>query len=149
MASSVSAKTRKEDEEDIALLVKGGYDTLASLSGFPGWAFSDEEVGKIARPAARILERHTGTLKVVRQIADPIALGAAVIVPTGMRWAAYKFWRAQGSPDLSGMVVPPRQNHNGYVPPEEPVYSEAPPRTFGNKEVPVPEEEIDRLRRVM
>lgn len=79
-----------DDAADLAELISGAYAALAAATGFETWRLSEAETGAIARPASRILGRHKQLDRAVRQIADPIALGAAVIVPTAIRANLYR-----------------------------------------------------------
>jgi hypothetical protein len=80
----------EEDQGDLKELVGQAYASVAAVTGWDGWKLSEDEAGAISRPASRILSRHKNLDKAVRTFVDPLALGAAVIVPTMVRYVGWQ-----------------------------------------------------------
>lgn len=85
-----SKSSKQDDYEDIVNLTTAIYAGAASLTGDAVWLLSNDEANAIARPLNNILKRNPMYNKMVRQVADPLALFAAVALPTSMRFAMWQ-----------------------------------------------------------
>lgn len=103
-------KATPEDVEDLRNLVIGSYAGVAVMTGFGGWQMSEDEASAIAKPAARILARHTAIQAAVREVADPVALMVAVGLPTLARYAMWQQWKGQTKGNVSRPIPPPQQS---------------------------------------
>lgn len=85
-----SKKAEKADEvEDLKQLVGALFAGMAVLAGSNVYRFSEPECEAVAKPLARILDRFNGAKKLVQQVADPIALFAAVALPLGVKMSIH------------------------------------------------------------
>lgn len=95
-----------QDEEDICNIVIAIGDGSANATGYDGFKIYREEAETIARPAARILQRHGAVAETIRTIADPLSLIIACASVAGPRIAGYKmFMQYNGNG-----VQPPQPN---------------------------------------
>jgi len=103
---SQDAVLLKQDEEDLVNIVVAVGDGLSNATGFEGFQISQPEAGTIARPAARILQRHGALAETVRSVADPLALIIASATVFGPRIAGYRMFK-----QMYGNVQPPPQEN--------------------------------------
>ena len=87
----------EQDQEDVKNIVIAIGDAGANATGFEGLQITEPEALTIAKPAARILQRHGAVAETIRTIADPLALIIATATVFGPRLAAYKMYRETGA----------------------------------------------------
>lgn len=121
----------EEDQGDLKELVGQAYASVAAVTGYDGWKLSEDEANAIARPASRILARHKSLDKAVRTFVDPVALGAAVVVPTMVRYVGWQQY-------LAAMRVQARSGAPEQSPPPTAPRRPAPPSSVPNEQAASP-----------
>lgn len=84
------------DTEDVKNIVVAIGDAGANATGFEGFKVHEVEALTIAKPAARILQRHGAVAETIRTVADPLSLIIATATVFGPRIVAYKAMKDAG-----------------------------------------------------
>lgn len=109
----------EQDTEDVKNIVVAVGDAASNATGFDGFKVHDVEALTIARPAARILQRHGAVAETIRTVADPLSLIIATATVFGPRIAAYKALKDMGIPMRQTAYEEPAQDNTNAV--SEPV----------------------------
>lgn len=80
-----------EDCEDIKLIIQGVANSVANLTEYEDFNYTEQQAYAIAKPAARILARY-GMDERVRKLSDPVVLLLATVTTAGPKLMGYKVW---------------------------------------------------------
>lgn len=94
--TSKGSLSLEQDTEDVKNIVIALGDAGSNATGYDGFTISEPEALSIAKPAARILQRHGAVAETIRTVADPLSLIIATASVFGPRLAGYKMYKTLG-----------------------------------------------------